>query len=109
MSRPRYNLANLIPRNLYATQVLHFLVDLRSELNDLPPSEFDRSKLDALSREIADRHAVAAADLRYMLRVVFELPGTVREPFASLESLGQEYCLRGIEGAILMLTDVARQ
>ena len=75
----------------------------------MPASEFERDKLELLSHDLADRQSITTADLWDMLRVVFQVPGTARDPFATLEHLGKENCLHSLDDAILMLTDVARQ
>jgi Anticodon binding domain len=109
MTTSRYNLANLVPRNHYATQMRDILVALRSDFAQLPKSDFERRKLDEVLCSFAARHEVGSGDLFVMLRVVFEWPNTTPDLLDTLVQLGQTGCVRCLDRAITMLSDVAQQ
>jgi hypothetical protein len=109
MTEPRYNLANLVPRSVYATQVRKVLVDLRGELAHWPVGEFEHNGLERLLGDLASRHEIASADLQDILRVVFEWPNRASDLPASMERLGQAGCVGCLDIAVMMLSDVARQ
>ena len=107
MTVESYDLATLVPRDLYAPkarEVLGAVRGLIAEMSDPLPSRLD---IDSALRALAASYEVAAADLFAMLRVTLAWPLATLDLFDTIRSLGKKEVLARLDTALLALTDVA--
>lgn len=107
MNTPHYDLATLVPKGLYATDVRRLLTEACAFIAGLPDSDFNKGTLDKGLRDLARAHDATPTDLFQALRVA--LSGQLASPglFETLEAIGKEETVRRIGAALLALSDLA--
>ena len=107
MDAPAYDLALLVPHDMYAAAARKALAAVDRAFADLPGDEHDALTLDRTIREVAVEQGVQPASLFQVLRVA--LRGNLASPglYDSMAALGRDSVRQRIAAAEMRLSDVA--
>lgn len=107
MDAPDYDLALLVPRNLYAADARKALAAVERSLNSLPSGALDPLAVDRLVRQVATEQGVDLQALFQMLRVA--LRGNLASPglYDTIAALGRDGVSNRIAAAHTRLSDLA--
>jgi glutamyl-tRNA synthetase len=107
MDDPVYDLALLVPHDMYAASARKALAAVDRALAELPGGEQDALALDRTIREVAVEQGVQPASLFQVLRVA--LRGNLASPglYDSMAALGRDGVRHRIAAALKRLSDIA--
>ena len=107
MDAPDYDLALLVPQNMYAADVRKALAAVEQAVLALPDDKFDPLTLDRLIRQVAAEQGVEPHALFQALRVA--LRGNLASPglFDTMAALGRDGVRLRLAAALRRLSDIA--
>jgi len=101
-----YDLATLVPKGLYASQVRKVLGAARQVIAGMPEAA-PRLELDAALRNVAAPTGVSSVHLFSIVRVALAWPLATPDLFETIQRLGHSDVLARLDRALLRLNDVA--
>lgn len=102
-----YSMATLVPRGLYATQVLELLAATRDLFASTGDRELIRDEMDTRLRAIVAAEQVPANEFFQVLRVALSWPAATPDLFELMIGLGRDGVLQRVDIAMTRLTDEA--
>jgi glutamyl-tRNA synthetase len=107
MDAPDYDLALLVPRDMYAADARKALTAVELAVRPVPNEPIDRLAMDRLIRQVATEQGIDPHLLFQMLRVA--LRGNLASPglYDTMTALGRDGVRERIADALTRLTDVA--